>query len=146
MGYGMELVMSLRPEWVQEILSGRKTLEVRKSGPGSYEIERAQPVRVWMYETKAGGGRGAVVGQFTCPKLFRVGRRRLAGMEEGGEWARRSGLSKEELLGYLGQNAALCFFEVEGAEACEPYPLRRLGLYCPPMSWGRVKNAGSGGL
>lgn len=41
-----EILMSIRPEWVEKILSGKKTVEVRKSAP------KETPFKVYIYCTK----------------------------------------------------------------------------------------------
>lgn len=56
------VLISIRPEWVKLILSGEKTLEVRKNRP---RLET--PFKCYIYETME--GRGAVVAEFMCDKI-----------------------------------------------------------------------------
>ena len=65
------VLISIRPEWVEKIISGKKTLEVRKTRP---KLET--PFKCYIYCTLGGlkhpfgkvfGGR--VVGEFTCNKV-----------------------------------------------------------------------------
>lgn len=54
-----QYILSIRPQWMRRILSGEKCLEVRLSRP-------QRPVHdavVWLYETKAGEGRGRIIGR-----------------------------------------------------------------------------------
>ena len=69
------VLISIRPEWVEEILSGEKTLEVRKNRP---KLEL--PFKCYIYETQGRTetpwidedghtifkGRGQVIGEFVC--------------------------------------------------------------------------------
>lgn len=72
------VLLSIRPEWCEKILSGEKTVEIRKSCPA-----HGTPFKVYIYCTKAQSkigwlrivpGKGwlrldsAVIGEFTCKK------------------------------------------------------------------------------
>jgi predicted transcriptional regulator len=56
----MEILISIKPEWVKKILSGEKTIEVRKSKP-----KFAPPITCYIYES----GTGKVVAQFICDTI-----------------------------------------------------------------------------
>lgn len=80
------ILLSVRPEWCKKILSGEKTVEIRKSCPA-----HGTPFKVYIYCTLAGsdslfvdalnrdvaawnrGGwpekKGRVIGEFTCKKI-----------------------------------------------------------------------------
>lgn len=80
------ILLSIRPEWCKKILSGEKTVEIRKSCPA-----HGTPFKVYIYCTLAGsdslfvdalnrdvaawnrGGwpekKGCVIGEFTCKKI-----------------------------------------------------------------------------
>ena len=64
------VLISIRPEWVEKILSGEKTLEVRKNRPNM-----GTPFKCYIYCTNSGvamgmwGKHGKVVGEFTCNKV-----------------------------------------------------------------------------
>ena len=90
------IMLSIRPEWLQKILSGQKTVELRLSKPNI-----APPFKVFLYcsckgtknpseilEIHSGGkiykANGLVVGEFTCTGIDRVVR-----------------------VGYMGSNAPL---------------------------------------
>lgn len=55
------VLISIHSKWVEKIASGEKVLEIRKNFP---RLE--PPFRCYVYETKRGGGRGAVVMEFEC--------------------------------------------------------------------------------
>ena len=90
------IMLSIRPEWLQKILSGQKTVELRLSRPNL-----TPPFMVFLYcsckgtkkpgeilEIHSGGkiykANGLVVGEFTCTEIDRVVR-----------------------VGYMGSNAPL---------------------------------------
>ena len=55
------VLMSVKPEWWEKILSGKKILEIRKTHPQSEELY--WPITVLVYVS----GTGAVQGKFICP-------------------------------------------------------------------------------
>lgn len=69
------VLMSIKPKWVELILNGKKTVEVRKTAP---KLET--PFKVYVYETKGTSetpivyedgymdfhGRGKVIAEFVC--------------------------------------------------------------------------------
>ena len=75
------VLISIRPEWVDKILSGEKTLEVRKTRP---KLET--PFKCYIYETQGKSdtpwidedghmifrGRGKAVAEFTCDRINRI--------------------------------------------------------------------------
>lgn len=64
------VLISIRPEWVEKILAGEKTLEVRKTRPNV-----GTPFKCYIYCTNSGvamgmwGKHGKVVGEFFCDKI-----------------------------------------------------------------------------
>lgn len=79
------VLISIHPKWCELIVSGEKTIEVRKSRP---KIET--PFKCYIYETKARSdmptfvdedghtlytgytGRGQVIGEFVCDKIYDI--------------------------------------------------------------------------
>lgn len=70
------VLISIRPQWVEKIARGEKTIEVRKTAP------QEVPFKAYIYETqgqyikfthdahtKYGYGRGKVIGEFICDKV-----------------------------------------------------------------------------
>lgn len=53
------VLISIKPKWVNLILSGKKTIEIRKTIP-----KLAPPFTCYIYES----GTGCVVGEFVCDK------------------------------------------------------------------------------
>ena len=75
------VLISIRPQWVEKIFNGSKTIEVRRTFPRQLET----PFKVFVYETKAqfvksirgacttfGYGRGTVIGSFVCDKVYKI--------------------------------------------------------------------------
>lgn len=72
------VLISIRPEWCEKIVGGKKTIEVRKTRP---KLET--PFKCYIYETQGKSdtpwidedghmifrGRGKVVGEFTCDRV-----------------------------------------------------------------------------
>lgn len=64
------VLISIRPEWVKKILTGEKTLEVRKNRPNM-----ETPFKCYIYCTNSGvatgmwGKHGKVVGEFVCDRI-----------------------------------------------------------------------------
>ena len=73
------VMISIQPKWVEKIVNGEKTIEVRKSAP------KEVPFKCYIYETqgqyvkfthgahtKYGYGRGKVIGAFICDRIEMV--------------------------------------------------------------------------
>lgn len=91
------ILLSIRKNWAAAILSSKKKMEIRKRVPSynpNTEKHAEYPLRVVMYETKAHGGAGAVVGFFDCPGY-------IGTADPADEtMAKLSGLSVEQLEQY----------------------------------------------
>lgn len=67
------VLISIRPEWAKKILSGGKTLEVRKTRP-----TLGTPFKCYIYCTNSGvsagmwGKHGKVVGEFLCDVILPI--------------------------------------------------------------------------
>lgn len=80
-----KILISIRPQWVEKIASGKKTIEVRKSAP------KEVPFKAYIYETKESKRRylndrfnsffnnkshytdmGKVIGEFICDKVYNL--------------------------------------------------------------------------
>lgn len=112
--YGV--LLSIHPEWVEKIFSGRKTYEVRKNKP-----KMEPPFTVYVYCTLSGkellrGGihgndklNGKICAEFTCDRVDKIVVRRGMGMvlRRGDEYIRFGKdngmcLTKPELYEYIG--------------------------------------------
>ena len=55
------VLISIRPEWCEKIMSGQKTIEVRKTRP-----KMNLPFKCYIYRSVHGG----VIGEFVCDDIF----------------------------------------------------------------------------
>ena len=55
------VLISIRPEWCQKIINGRKTIEVRKTRP-----KMNPPFKCYIYKC----GSGKAIGEFLCDDIF----------------------------------------------------------------------------
>ena len=125
------ILMSIRAPFAALILQGKKALEIRKSAPNAI---REGPLCVLLYESKREGGRGKIVGWFTCRSI-----RRLWGMSER-EICEKACLESWQLRRYASESrrdvAQLYAWQVEDpTELAEPVPLAKAAAPCPPQSW-----------
>lgn len=74
------VIVSTKPEWIEKIVRGEKTIEVRKSAP------KEVPFKAYIYETKHATempwvdedghfiykGRGQVIGEFICDEVYNI--------------------------------------------------------------------------
>lgn len=109
------VLISIRPKWTEKIANGEKTIEVRKSAP------KEVPFKCYIYETqgqyvkfthgahtKYGYGRGKVIGEFICDKVYSIKNRgssfSVADEEQSvtNEIARQSCLYYDDMVSYFG--------------------------------------------
>ena len=109
------VLISIRPKWTEKIANGEKTIEVRKSAP------KEVPFKCYIYETqgqyvkfthgahtKYGYGRGKVIGEFICDKVYSIKNRgssfSVAYEEQSvtNEIARQSCLYYDDMVSYFG--------------------------------------------
>lgn len=109
------ILLSIKPKYVELIASGEKTIEVRKTAP------QEVPFKCYIYETKGqyvkfthgahtkyGYGRGKVIGEFICDKVYPIKNRgssfSVADEEQSvtNEIARQSCLYYDDMGSYFG--------------------------------------------
>ena len=137
-----EIILSVNPEWVSKIISGEKTIEVRKSAPrqeGHY--------KVFIYETKANGGRGKVVASFNTVFLcydhvmFMYTQTDLKTPIEK-SILKRSCLTEEQILEYGKGKDRLFFWHIWDLKVFrKECDLEDWGVNRAPQSWMYVKEA-----
>lgn len=126
------ILLSIRKNWAAAILSGEKKLEIRKCAPSynpNTEKRAAYPLRVVMYESKAQGGAGAVVGFFDCPGY-------IGTADPADEtMAKLSSLPVEQLEQYR-DGGWLYGWKVQNPRRLpEPVPLEAIHMDRAPQSW-----------
>ena len=83
------VLISIRPEWCEKIMSGQKTIEVRKTRP-----KMNPPFKCYIYKC----GNGKVIGEFLCDEIINInGAGRIPS-----DIARPTCLEPAELHQYLG--------------------------------------------
>lgn len=109
------VMISIQPKWTEKIAKGEKTIEVRKTAP------KEVPFKCYIYETqgqyvkfthgahtKYGYGRGKVIGEFICDKVYSIKNRgssfSVADEEQSvtNEIARQSCLYYDDMVSYFG--------------------------------------------
>ena len=136
------VLISIRPKWCEKIISGEKTIEVRKTRP-----KMNTPFKCYIYEC----GNGKVIGEFLCDEIINInGAGRIPS-----DAARPTCLEPAELHQYLGAATGFGWHisnlkiydtprelrefyavpnEVEVALKAKPKPVTR-----PPQSWRYVE-------
>ena len=122
------VLMSMKPEWWEKILSGEKTLEIRKSAPQSKDGRAFRwPLTVLVYVS----GTGEVQGQFICPGWVKTNLLEML--------VDQSCVPLEDLRAYA-KGGSLYGWVVQNPEKFdEPAQLAELGLERPPVSWCYVE-------
>lgn len=108
------VLISIKPKWFDKIVSGEKTIEVRKTAP------KEVPFKCYIYMTQGTykdlclyseyiyQNRMKVIGEFICDKVYSIknqGNSFVVANEEQGvtnEIARQSCLDYDDMVGYLG--------------------------------------------
>ena len=141
-GMSKAVLISIRPMWYQKIMSGQKTIEVRKTRP-----KMNPPFKCYIYKC----GNGKVIGEFLCDQIINInGAGRIPS-----DAARPTCLEPAELHQYLGAATGFGWHisnlriydtprelrefyavpnEVEVALKAKPKPVTR-----PPQSWRYVE-------
>ena len=123
----VEIILSIRPEWLKKIFAGLKIIELRKSAP-----KCRCPFRVYFYETKQ--GRGSVVGECVCYCAERAEPIEFSSLTAG------SYLSVEEIIQYAGKRSVYAWYVANPEQYDTLRPLSDLGLSRAPQSWCYAKH------
>lgn len=135
-----KIMLSIHHKYAELIFSGKKTLEIRKSAPKNC----SSPYIIYMYETKQGGGAGAVVGFFQSGITVIMGGFGKSLYDEDydkarADFAREACLTENELTAYAnGKNLYGISVSVP-IRFPRPRPLSDLGLSRAPQSWQYIK-------
>lgn len=137
----MEILISIKPEWVKKILSGEKTIEVRKSKP-----KFALPITCYIYES----GTGKVVAEFICDTIDvyePVAGSPFSELEEkcwnGEKWVSidydKMGMSKEQFYAYKKGSWSVYGWHISNLKIYDvPIELKEFRISRPPQSWQYV--------
>lgn len=129
---GWAVLLPIRKQHAANIYAGTKTVELRKTvprfDPGSYNLAK-HPFRVYMYESKADGGAGAVTGFFDCPGYLGTCGQYMEDM------AQRAQVSMDYLLEYAAGGWVYGWMVNGPQRLPEPVALSALGIDRAPQSW-----------
>ena len=121
-----EIVMSIKPEWVQKIFQLRKTWEVRKRRPNC-----DLPVKCYIWQTEGGG----VVGEFICDQIEEE---QVSCITK--DWLKDTEISLEDAKKYAGDRRVLYKWRIRSImEYATPKTLISVcKTMIPPQSWQYV--------
>lgn len=131
------VMLSVRPKWCEKIISGEKTVEVRKAVP---KVE--QPFECYIYCTRSGVARGAlgkqgkVIGEFVCEQIKDYG---IVRPETYGEYA-GTGLSAAEMAAYSAGRPVYGWRISDLRIYDTPRELTAYGIKRPPQSFCYVED------
>ena len=131
------VMLSIQPKWVEKIVKGEKTIEVRKSVP------KEVPFKAYIYETKGATempwvdedghfiykGRGQVIGEFICDRIEPLTEYDL--LYEGHYVEKETRVPTEELLSYKGKNDFLYGWHISDLKIYDKP--KELGNFFTPM-------------
>lgn len=126
------VLLPIRKQHAANIYAGTKTVELRKTVPRfnpNSNNPAKYPFRVYLYESKADGGAGAVTGFFSCPGYLGTCGQYIEDM------AQRAQVSVEYLLEYAAGGWVYGWEVRDPTRLPEPVALAALGIEHPPQSW-----------
>lgn len=135
------ILISIKPEWVKKILSGEKTIEVRKTKP-----KFAPPLICYIYEC----GTGKIVGEFVCNQIDTyepVAGSPFSELEEkcwdGERWTNidynKMCLSEKEFNDYKRGSWSVYGWHISNLKIYDvPIELKEFRISRPPQSWQYV--------
>lgn len=125
----VEVMLAVRPKWLQLIFRGMKSTEIRKSIPNT-----AEPFLVDLYETKSDSGSGMVIGRCICYLTARVtDPSQMAALQDS------SCVSAADMRRYSRQRHICVWYLAEVEHFKEPRRLTEYGISHAPQSWCYVK-------
>jgi len=137
------VLISIKPEWVEKILSGEKTLELRKNEPQEVDF----PFKCYIYCTTSKAAAdvkpelkamfGKVVGEFSCDDMVQDCAGAFSSIAE-----RMSCVSKKDIKKYAAGKNVVGWHIANVKAYDEPKALKDFGLSKAPQSWGYVEDEG----
>lgn len=123
-----EIIISIHPEHVKNIFSGKKTIELRKSIP---HIE--MPFKAVIYETNNGG----IVGEFIVNGFDFYKNDEISMFS--GDITKKACIYHCELWDYIFENDLYAWHISNPLKYGDAIPLECFGLKRPPQSWQYLK-------
>lgn len=153
-----DVMLSVRPEWCEKILSGEKTAELRKTRPkleppfrchiyctmGKPDLNIPIPTeRLWRDYRETGSmqslncplGNGKVIGEFVCDQIYEMAPLNHAPEDIESQLS----LTREQIVRYLkGKGSAWHISDLHIYD--QPRNLKDFGLNRPPQSWCYIED------
>ena len=139
------VLISIKPEWCELIISGQKTIEFRKSYP------KDLPCKVIIYCSKAGkklylpDGKllnGKVIGEFQCNDVF-GDVQKTAGSAFSQEFFEKHGCVVPGALQVYSRGKSVYGWNIDDLEIYEdPKELSEYGVERAPQSWQYIEAEG----
>lgn len=125
------VLLSIRAKHAANIYAGTKTVELRKTVPNMANMPKdtRYPFRVFMYESKAEGGAGAITGFFDCGGYYGY----CGGYPQ--EMADAAQVSMEYLKEYAADGWLYAWMVTNPTRFPEPVQLHSILFSRPPQSW-----------
>lgn len=137
---GKAVLFSIKPIWCEKIASGKKTVEIRKTKP-----KLDAPFKCFIYETQGitdtpwvdedghliFKGRGAVIGEFVCDKVY---------SDDSAHCMKAACLTERELYDYCNAKPVYGWHISDLQIYDKPKPLGAFNLKRPPQSWCYVED------
>ena len=126
------VLASIHKEYLDKILSGEKTIEVRTNTPKSI----LTPFTVFFYETAQGGGARRVLAKALCTGFDILKGTDLtdAGETVLADFLQKSCLTREQVKKYMGTHTTLFGWKLERVKSVD-ISLEECGVKRPPQSW-----------
>ena len=135
---GRAVLLSIKKQWLDKILSKEKTIEVRKTFPWDVEY----PFVVLCYETKSDGGAGKITAAFICSCVDKLdclttlptlsNEKAITYLTK--DFIKQSCLSKRELYDYGKNSGALYGWNISDIIELD-IPISEFKIKRPPQSW-----------
>lgn len=131
--YGTEIILRVHRRDIERARIEPAMNFASRTAPNKAQFDRwlaKGAVRVWLYESKVDGGRGAIVGCFDCPSVERA--------------TVYNRIPRQSYGAFVGKD--YCLWRVRDLHLFDgAQPRERFGLACPPDSWVRVRCKKEGG-
>ena len=131
--HGILVVLSIHKQYLDKILSGEKTIEVRRNWPQA----NMTPFTVLLYETAAGKGAQKIRARATCTGCSLLRDTDIYGGQHKNivtEFSMQSCLTMDALKAYMGHRLALYGWKLEKVRPLEA-TLSDFGVKRAPQSW-----------
>ncbi len=140
------ILLSVHPKWAQLILSGEKTVEIRRTMPkrGTADVPPFRDghsfiltqIKLYLYETSP---TKMIVGEALCHTIYDLG----GCYRETFHCLRQDArLSVKEMENYLPESAGYAFCLSKVVRYDQPLSLEEVGIKRAPQSWCYVNEGG----